>query len=346
MLQHRPTRRAAALVIAAATFLATGVASATAGVTSSRLQGADRYGTAEAIATGTYGDITVAVIATGENYPDALAAAYLTGANQGPILLNPTATLRQDVVDTLTAMKAEGVQVVGGTAAINDSVVAQLKSKGFAVERIAGADRYGTAKAIAKTLPAAGIGELGTGGRTAIVASGENFPDALAGGPIAHAAGFPILLTRQASLPAETSQAISDLGIKQVLLLGGTAAVSATVESQLLAAGVTVRRIFGVDRQGTAAAIADLAVNELKWTGTHVNLARGDAFPDALAGGPHGGQEKAPILLTVSPTTLGTGAQGWLSAHQSTVSGIHVYGGTAAVSDATVTAARQAAGGA
>ena len=338
-------RRWLALVIGVVTVALPATATATADVSSIRIAGADRYGTAQAIATSTFTDVAVAVVATGENYPDSLASGYLTGANQGPVLLTPTSGVPQGVIDALNAVKAEGVQIVGGTSAVSAPAEAQLKDAGFTVTRIAGVDRYGTARAIANTLPAAGIGELGDAGRTAIIASGENFPDALAAGPLAHDGGFPLLLTPTATLSTETNAALDELAIENVVIMGGTAAVSNEVALAIDAKGITVRRVAGENRQATAAAIADLVVDELDWPATHVQLARGDAFPDALAGGPHAGEERGPILLTLSPEVLGAPSENWLTAHESTVSLIHVYGGTSAVTDATMTAARQAAGG-
>lgn len=76
---------------------------------------------------------------------------------------------------------------------------------------------------------------------------------------------------------------------------------------------------------------------------THVNLARGDFYSDALAGSAHAGVERAPILLTLDPDMLSPETTAWLQAHHATISSIDVFGGPAAISDATVTAAQAAA---
>ena len=62
-----------------------------------------------------------------------------------------------------------------------------------------------------------------------------------------------------------------------------------------------------------------------------MNLARGDAFPDALAGGPHGGRENAPILLTVNASAVGSPTLQFLEARGEALRGGHIFGGTAAV---------------
>jgi putative cell wall-binding protein len=234
--------------------------------------------------------------------------------------------------------------VVGGPAAVDEAVVADLRARGLTVERVAGPDRYATAAAVARLFPATFVGALpGGAGRTAIVASGANFADALAGGPLSARASFPILLTAPDALVAPTSEALDALAIRQVLLLGGPQAVSPAVQAAIEAKGIAVRRVGGANRQETAALLADLAVDTLGWPATHANLARGDHFADALAGGWHAGVERAPILLSVDPATLGSPADTWLRARSATVATVDLLGGTAAISDAVAAAAEAAA---
>lgn len=324
-----------------------GAALATADVQADRLAGGDRYGTSETIATTTFQDedVTVAVVASGESYPDALAASYLAGALDGPVVVTAKDSLSQDAADTLAALDLDGVIVVGGTAAVSETVVDQIAATGIEVDRVAGTDRYATARAIAGSVPPQQIGALdATIGRTALLASGEGFADALSGGPLAYASAFPLVLTSSATLSDEAATAINDLDIEQVVILGGSDAVSAAVEIQVEALGVEVRRLAGGDRTATAVAIADLAVDDLGYSNTHVNLARGDGFVDALAGSANAGQEIAPILLTLRSDSLGTAAANWLTKHEDTLASIHVYGGVNAVDEPTVNAAELAAG--
>lgn len=238
-----------------------------------------------------------------------------------------------------------GVIVVGGTAAVSEAVVEQMAGMGIEVDRVAGTDRYATARAIAGAAPEEQIGSLDSSiGRTALLASGQGFADALSGGPLAYASAFPLVLTSRDTLSPQAAAAINELDIEQVVILGGTAAVSPAVQAQVTALGVDVRRIAGGDRTATATAIADVAVDELGYSDTHVNLARGDDFADALAGSANAGQELAPILLTLRSNSLGTPTAAWLDEHKATLASIHVYGGAAAVDDATVNAAELAAG--
>jgi putative cell wall-binding protein len=312
-----------------------------------RLAGADRYETAAAVATDTFGTSPVAVLTTGERFPDALSGAYVAGLSRAPILLTRQATLPAATAQALETMRTAHVIIVGGTDAVSEAVEADLQSRRMSTERVAGGDRYESAAAAATHAGPVGPGSVG-GVRTAIVASGENFPDALAAGPLSYADRLPILLTPKATLATSTSDALSSLAIQQVLLPGGTAAVSADVQREIESMGISVVRFPGVDRTDTAARLADWSIANASFSTTHANLARGNDFADALAGGPHAGSDgPAPILLTLDPSSLGATTRAWFAARASTLAGGHIFGGTAAVSQSAendaVAAARSGA---
>jgi putative cell wall-binding protein len=297
-----------------------------------RLAGADRYGTAASIARDAYTTASDVVIASGSNFPDALSGNYLAGLVDGPILLTRHDELPAATSAVLKDLGARTVHILGGTASVGSRVEAELRQAGYEIRRIAGADRYETSADIATS---SGSNVLGrTDGRvTAIVASGATFPDALAAGPLSAARSLPILLTRPTTLPDDTERALRSLGIRHVLIAGGPAAVSTSVENALNGMGLTVKRIAGDNRAETAVEIARFATASLGFADTHVNLARGDVFADALAGGPHGGRELAPILLTRTGTQNAPATLRWLEDHAGRLAGGHVFGGTAAVSE-------------
>ena len=243
--------------------------------------------------------------------------------------------------DALTKLAAKNVIILGGTSAVSASVQATLSAK-YTVTRVAGSNRYATAKAIAATAGVT-VGTIG-GVKTAVLASGATFADALTAGPLGYAKQFPITITDPAVLSADTKATFSNLGIKNVIIAGGTAAVSAAVEAEVKALGITTTRLAGNTRQLTAVAIADFETAN-GFGSAHVNLARGDDFADALAGGPHAGKELAPILLTDTPTALGAAATAYLTTHSNTLTSGNIFGGTSAVSDAVKTAGETAAKG-
>ena len=324
-------------------------AGATANFDCTRLAGADRYGTAVEISKATFpsGSDTV-LLATGEKFPDALAGNYLAGLRGAPILLTRQASLPAETKAEITRLDAENVIILGQTDAVSAAVATEVDAMtDVAVQRVGGADRYETAKLIATT-----SGTVGTVDnlKTAIVARGDNFPDALAGGPLAYSAKLPILLTNGApsqTLNPHAKSGLQTLAIEQALILGGQAAITAQVETEIKASrtpNIATVRLEGGDRTLTAQAIANYAVSKLGFSTSHVNLARGDEFPDALAGGPHGGTEKAVILLTESVNVLGAGATAFATAHKATLSTCHIFGGVAAVSSAVETQFETAAG--
>lgn len=243
------------------------------------------------------------LIARGDLFPDALAGNYLAGVEDAPILLTPTNSLDQATIEALELIDPETVTVLGGTQAISEDVFDDLSDDFDNVRRIGGFDRYETAILLAETGGVYG-GDPET--RTAIVAYGDNFPDALVTGAISFDQNWPLLLSTQASLEPKTEQALIDLEIDHVIIPGGTVALSDQVEQDIRDLGIEVTRLRepGGDRVTTAIAVATYAQDNLGWGEQHLNFSRGDQFPDALTIGPHAGAERSPLLLTATATQL------------------------------------------
>lgn len=350
----RIRRGAIASIAALAAFAAVPLTGASATSTfafSRTFDGADRYDTAAKIASGSgFSNVGNVVVATGESFPDALAGSSLAAALGSPVLLTAAASVPTATGSALVNLKPTKVTLLGGTTAISTAVENELESRGYEVDRVAGIDRYATAAAAASAANAiTPVGEI-DGLRTAFLATGEGFADALAASPAAYDANLPIFLTTRTTLSPAAQQGLDALNIEQVVILGGTGAVASTVETQVdaLPDVTSVRRLGGVDRTDTATLVAEWAIDELSFSTAHVNLARGDHFADALAGGPHGGREKAATLLAASPTALDTTSNAnseFLGAHTPTLETGHIFGGIAAISAAVENAA-EAAGGA
>lgn len=337
--------------IAAATALTLGLtaaglggssASATQTATIEPLAGVDRYGTAQALANETFDQATTVFVASGVTFPDALAASGLAGSRVGPILLVEPDSIPLATQTALAELGAENVVILGGTAAVGQSVEDELAAD-YAVSRVAGDDRYSTAVAIAEAIDAGlGIGAFESE-RAAFLARGDDFADVLSTGAMSYYASVPVLLTPTASLSPATSAALDDLAIQTVIVAGGTDAVSEAVVAEIEAKGISVQRLAGANRQETSAVMAEFGVQEFGLLASHANIARGDAFPDALAGGAHAGDlEMSPILLTAGDS-LGAPAQAWLESHCSTLTTLHVFGGTEAVPPTVSAEALQAA---
>lgn len=262
-------------------FAGTGISAA-----ASQISGADRYATSVAISQASGSSGSTVYVASGENYPDALAAGAAAGSAGNTVLLVRPGTIPDVVAAELQRLQPVQILVLGGPAAVSESVVEQLR--GFIsgeVTRVAGADRFETAAALSAST-------FGSGVPVVYVASGTNFPDALTGAAAAGAQGGPILLTKGDDLPAVTRAELARLVPGRIVVLGGEAAVNAAVSAEL-GAYASTSRVAGSDRFATAAAIAQSVFTG----GSTIYVASGTNFPDALSGSPVAASAGAPVLL-------------------------------------------------
>lgn len=338
----RRRSRTALVLLALVPVLAGPALAATPGVPE-RLAGADRIDTAARVAEATFpaASTPAAVLVSAVAFPDAVTGTGLAGALDGPVLLTWPDRLPERTAQALEALGVRSVHVVGGESAVGDEVLAQLPDD-VDVQRVAGEDRYATAAAVARALAAqVPVGTL-DGRATALLATGADYPDALAAGPLAAGLHLPVLLVHRDGVPQVSAQALQDLGVSRAVLLGGSAAVGTAVEDELRASGLEVSRLSGADRAQTATAVADALLARTGPAET-VLLARGDGFADSLAAGPRGGELGAPVLLARQPDELGPAARAWLAAQCPSVTTVQAVGGAAAVTGAALQAAQDAA---
>ncbi len=291
--------------------------------------GTDRYGTAIAVSRKTYpGGADNVVIATGTNWPDALSASALAGAVEGPVLLVKPDEVPAKVYAELKRLGAKNAYVVGGSAVISDGVAADLGTFLIGdVTRIGGVNRYSTSAMVAKKAKQI----LGTGFEgTAMVATGENFPDSVAAAALAAGNGWPILLTEYDEVPASTMSALKSLDVDTCVVLGGSSVISGAVRSALADECGAAPRVWGENRYMTAAAVAQYGVDHGGMTWDGVALATGDDFADALAGGVMQGASNSVMLLTESDA-LSPIAAGKIKTNKADISLIKFVGGTAAI---------------
>ena len=294
----------------------------------SRYAGVDRYGTAAAVSAASFAPgVPVAYLATGRNFPDALAAGAAAARARGPVLLVTETGVPAATAAELARLRPATIKVVGGTTVVPAAVLDALRryATSGTVVRIAGANRYATAARISAEAFSPGVG-------TAYVATGSNFPDALAGVAAAGTTGGPILLTPRDSLHPDTRAELARLRPAHIVVLGGTAVVSATVASQLAvyATAGSVSRLAGADRYLTAAAVS----NGTFATADTVFIATGSNFPDALGGGAVAGRDRAPLLLVPSGSVPASVAA---ELRRLDPARVVVLGGTSAVSSGVAT---------
>lgn len=344
-------RGAVVIALAVVAFTVSGLmapASATPDVVTSRINGANRYETAAQVAIGAFPSGTAnAIVVSGTNFPDALSASYIAGALAAPILFTDRSTLSPETYYALGTLGVRAVTIVGGPDAVSENVARQIATMPspaggtMPVARIGGTDRYDTNH---KVVMAPGTTRVGlvNGVRTALVASGANYPDALASGPMSYASALPLLLTQPTSLAPSVTRMIQDLSIKRVIILGGENAVSSSVASQL-ASFAEVHRLAGADRFETSSLIARFEIDGLGFSNAQLLLTNGAQFADALAGGPLGGVIRTPILLAFGGG-LRQATQDHLDSYKSTLKTLVALGGTTAITDADLAAAAFYAG--
>lgn len=255
-----------------------------------RTEGEDRYATAVSISKAEFTSAPVVFVAAGSDYPDALSAAPVAAKHNGPLLLSDKDSLLPAVAEEIKRLKPTQIVVVGGSGALSDAVLSDL-GRIAATVRISGSDRYETSLRI-NTDATYGF----EAAPKAYVATGTAFPDALSASAAGAAVGAPVILVRGSamSLDAATQAELSQLGVKQTIISGGTGAISTGVENGLKAAtGVAPDRRGGSDRYETSRLIGTDVFPPAK----NVFLATGEDFPDALAGGVVTGRNKGPLYL-------------------------------------------------
>nr|NLI49429.1 L,D-transpeptidase family protein [Propionibacterium sp.] len=261
--------------------------------TTSRLAGDDRYATAVAVSKSAFpsGGVPVAYVATGENFPDALAGGAAASYGKGPLLLVSPDAIPAAVATELTRLKPGRIVVQGGTGVVSAAVASQLQTyTSGAVTRNAGDTRYQTALLTSQEAFPDGFGG------TAVIATGENYPDALSAGSLFASFQGPILLNDPSGgLDSATLAELTRLNPSRVVLLGGTGVVPNTVSTQVKGLGFTVERLSGDDRYATARAIARRAYPT---SASEVFVSTGVNFPDGLAAGPLAGARQGPVLLS------------------------------------------------
>ena len=178
------------------------------GIAVERISGEGRYETAAAVAATFFPAPDGAYYSSGASYADALGGGAAAAQRGWPLLLTAP-----DHVPAATPLVGEERIALGGPAAISDDVVTELQAR-----RVAGADKYATAAAIAlDAFPRSAV---------AYLATGLDFPDALAGASAAARDSAPLLLAARTCVTPVTRDAITALGASSRVVLGGTAVVT------------------------------------------------------------------------------------------------------------------------
>lgn len=194
-----------------------------------RWSGADRFATSAAISAQTYpAGVDTVLVASGRVFTDALSGAPVAGRDGGPVLLVDTDALPAVVAAELERLAPRRIVVLGGPATISERVVGLLDAYSATVERWAGADRFSTSAQITGHAYAPLV-------RTAYIASGRVYTDALSGAPVAGKDRSPVLLVDTTAIPDAVRAELTRLKPRRIVIFGGPATVSTGVQAELAA---------------------------------------------------------------------------------------------------------------
>lgn len=253
-----------------------------------RLWGQNRFETASQIALEAFptGASTV-FVTTGRAYPDALAVGAVSASLGHPVLLTEPGSLPSTTASTLQTLDPGQIVVIGGPAAVSESVVTSLEAIA-PVTRIGGIDRYDTARLVAET--------FFPDPEVVYIVDGYSYPEALSASVAAGTDAGPLLLTSSDVLSLSTAEYLSGLSGTRVVVVGDRAAVSDGVVAAVEGIpGITgVERVDTSDRSGVSVEISQATFPSGAST---VYLATGNEYADALAGSALVGLHDAPVLL-------------------------------------------------
>lgn len=284
-----------------------------------RLAGFDRYETASKIAKSGWSQSDYAILAYGENFPDALASATLAKKYNAPILLTASKSLPSTTRQTLSSLQVKNVIIIGGTAVIFSSIDSELQAMGINVTRIAGLTQYDTAIRVAEQIATPS---------TLFVCTGEDYADALSVAPIAGMRQIPIILVSRDSVPDSVKSYISSNVITKTYVIGSSDIISDNVFNQL----PNPERIVGGDKYARNIAVNQQFNSDFKTDS--ICVATGEGFADALTGTAYSAKISEPIILINNDSAANT--KSYYQQRLANANTVYIFGGTGIISDTVI----------
>jgi hypothetical protein len=289
-----------------------------------RIAGADRVATAVAASEWAFpqpGSGSAVVLSRSDQFADALAGTPLAVAKHGPLLLTGSAALDPRALAEIRRVLPPGgpVYLLGGPVALAPAVASALQDLGYQVTRLAGADRFATAVAVADQ----GLANPST----VFEATGLDFPDALSAAVAAAGQHAAVLLTDGPVQDPATAG----------YLASHTADLRVAVGGPAVTADPGAKPVAGSDRYSTSVALAKAYGR----VGTVVGVASGLAFPDALAGGAALAEQELPLILVPEAEPPPASVESYLASDRPP--SLICFGGSAAISDLALDGAAEAA---
>lgn len=276
------------------------------------------------------------ILATGINFPDALAAATLAHQFDAPILLTNSKALDSDAQTEIERLNPTKIIIVGGSAVVSSEIEDTLKQKYSDVTRLAGWDQYETAAKIADYYYSVNPDAP----KKVVIANGDNFPDALSISSWAAYNRIPILLTKSNQLPESTSNALQQNNVEDAILVGGFAVINNDVANSITTTvsknwnsndeNRSIARYWGMDQYETSISIA----KGLRADISTIMIATGENFPDALAGSALAARTGSPIIL-VDKDLSKASVTNFLADNSGQIRETYLLGGSAVISDSS-----------
>ncbi|QQK07838.1 cell wall-binding repeat-containing protein [Miniphocaeibacter halophilus] len=280
-----------------------------------RYSGNDRYATAVEISKSKFSTAENIILVNGDSVNEILSAASLAKQKNAPILLTKADTLNNYSEAEINRLKAKNIFIVGSEKEIGKGIETKLQNNGKVVTRLTGSNIYKTAISVAKQLSSF---------NTVIVSSSSSYSDSLSAAALSASKGYPILYVENSSIPNDTLNYIKSSNCS-VILVGGPATISNSVQDKLKAESKSVTRVHGANRYGTS---INLAKNYFSSTSI-INLATGNTFADSLSGASVAGLNNSPVVL-VEGNSVSADLKGYITSSKAKT--INIYGGPASVS--------------
>lgn len=292
-----------------------------------RIQGKNRYRTSEKVAKEIGDHFSNIVVASGEDFADALSGSVLASKLGAPLVVLPKkcdGSMYSPVtrVWNMTEYEGSNIYILGGTGAIDSGTESEIKRSGRdKVSRIGGANRYESNLLVNKKLNT-------PKGSPIFIVSGLGFADAVSVSGVAGSKEIPIYLVGN-DISNEALNQIKEIQPSKIYIAGGEGAVNKNIENTLKKVTTNIVRFSGTDRYDTSLKISEYFIEDTD----KVVIASGSNFADSLSGGVLAASYNSPILLV--PTTGNVSRQkGFIDKHS--IKNLDVIGGAAAVSDRVV----------
>lgn len=286
------------------------------GITVERYSGKSRYDTAVTSSINTFNNSKYAIIASGENYPDALVGGTLATQLNAPVLLTSKSSIPSNVLAELDRLETEVVFLLGGDSTISNSVYETLLNKGYKVERLSGRNRLDTAIKVREMRFK--YAEFITPGERVAVVDGANFADSLSAAPFV--GQMPTTTYLYPFVKGNTNK------IPYYMAFGGKSSVPKGYAEKV--------RYSGKSRFDTSVEIAKAYETVLDKNIDTVILVDGNNYPDALSSAPLAKMNNGAILLT-GKDSLPKVVRDFI-ANNSNINKVIVVGGEGSVSSSVV----------